>query len=145
MTWNLTKILGYDWCHQHLVRLKQILRFLAQNFSLMTQLGYLHNIIFRSAYWLHVLAFHICLYEFPFFCKSQSFFRWSSFSKWHFTWLFRLRKSRKSTLVDLQISSFLILWVSRTVRATLRRVYDTYVTNKWFLLGNVRKIIKGFT
>ena len=30
------------------------------------------------------------------------------------------------------------------MRTTLRRVCDTYVTNKWFFLGNVRKIIKGF-
>ena len=61
----------------------------------------LHNSISRSAYRLHVLVFHICLYNFPFFCQSQSYFRWTSFSKWRFIWVFRSRSSRENTLVDL--------------------------------------------
>ena len=39
----------------------------------MTQLGNLHNIILRSAYRLHVLVFHICLYKFPFFANPSHF------------------------------------------------------------------------
>ena len=39
----------------------------------MTQLVNLHNITLRSAYQLHVLVFHICLYKFLFFANRSHF------------------------------------------------------------------------
>ena len=39
----------------------------------MTQLVNLHNITLRSAYQLHVLVFHICLYKFLFSANRSHF------------------------------------------------------------------------
>ena len=37
----------------------------------MTPLGNLHNKISQCAYWLHVLVFHTCLYNFPILTDSH--------------------------------------------------------------------------
>ena len=89
----------------------------------MTQLDNLHNIISRSADRLHVLVFHICLYNFSFFANHS-----------HFLGELRFQNDPLHESLD---HGNLTKYLSRIVNiaifdiiATLRRVYDTYGTNK---------------